>query len=102
MSFYEDDMDTFFSDFTDDAEFTAGANIGKVIPVIFDEEAKDYSSPAGVVTATGPEIRVKTSDVALYTIKKGDTLSINGKTWTITSPARIDGPGIKVFKLQGA
>jgi len=102
MPFWEDDLDTMFDEFAVDATFTAGANIGKVIPVLFDEDAKDYNSVAGVVTATGPEIRVKTSDVELHTLKKGDTLSIDGKTWTIASPARNFEPGIKIFKMQRA
>jgi len=100
MSFWEDDLDTFFSD------FAVTALVGTVsetpVQVLFDEDAKDYSSGAGVVTATGPQIKVKASDVEAYSIKKGDAVYVDGRNWTITSPARIHSTGIKIFKLQVA
>jgi len=99
MSFYDDDMDTFFSDFTVPA--LIGTAPGQVeIQVIFDESSEKYDSDAGGVISTVPSITCKSSDV--LTVKKNDVIVINSKNWKIITPPKPDGTGITLFGLQEA
>jgi hypothetical protein len=97
MSYSENDIEVWFSDFADNA-----VKGDFVFPVIFDELAKDFSSAAGVVAGSGPEILVKAKDAESFSLKRGDLLRIDKRDWTIVSNARIHSPGIKLFKLQAA
>lgn len=99
MAFWEDDLDTFFTDFAVPALIGTISNQTE-IQVIFDEPSEKYDSDAGGVISTGPEVKCKTSDV--LSVKKNDVIVINSKNWKIVTPPKPDGSGITVFGLQEA
>jgi hypothetical protein len=97
MSFYDDDLDTFFSDYAVTALFGIAPDQVE-IQVIFDESTEKFDSDAGGVISTVPAITCKTSDV--LAVKKNDVVIVNSKNWKIITPAKPDGTGITIFGLQ--
>ena len=97
MAFFEDDLDVFFDEFSVNAS-TGSEETLREFPVIFDESSESYDSFSGKVITTGPGIKCKTSDT--IGLKKGDVLSINGKSWKIATPLKPDGTGLTQFNLQ--
>ena len=102
---FDDDMDAFFDqdDFATEALLVTGAEDGyetKSFIVIFDENSEDFKTGAGTLVAGSPRILVKSSDVKELNLKKGDIVIVDERRWILSSPGRIDSPGIESFKMQ--
>jgi hypothetical protein len=95
MSFGEEDLDCFFSDFAEDALWK-----GKTIPVIFHNEYEAVSIFSMEIASAHPFVEVKTSDVEGLAI--GDPITIRSTDYEVKDPPQEDGAGITILILTRA
>lgn len=96
--FDNDDNDIFIEEFGQNVVFTLSDNTSLPIKGIFDNPAAENSMSELSIVITQPQLTCKTSDIA--NVKKGNTVVINSKTYSVSQKPIDDGTGMSLILLD--
>jgi len=98
MSFWDDDIDEFFLDFTVPVTVHSGETGEYIFNAIFDEAQKIYDVDSGQIVSTNPQLTCKSVDI-INKIDRNVTVEINSVTYYVRE-IMDDGTGITVLTIS--